>query len=311
LKPITICFCNIAASRTYSWKEWAFILYHLVKIRISSLATLSAGAGYLLTNGRLTIHMLTLVSGVFLLACGSCALNQYQEKIFDWQMERTKSRPIPSGSLSSETGLWISACLILLGSLILFFSTAGYLSPALGLFAVFWYNFIYTPLKRRTPFAVVPGALVGAIPPILGGLAGGGNLFHPGILGLALFFFIWQVPHFWILALIYSEDYEKAGFPSILKIFSATQVKRIVFSWILCVGGASLVLPLWGRFNSFLIRLLLGVSASWLFWNAFVFLKSQGEPSSLRTTFLKLNGYALFITLLSPLESILNTTFLI
>ena len=238
---------SIAGRQAYLRREWVNLLLHLVKIKISLLATLSTATGYLLATEKITIHMLVPGAAVLLLACGSCALNQYQERAIDQRMERTKSRPIPSGRLNPETALWISIGLILSGALILYFG-AGDLALALGLFAVLWYNLIYTPLKQKTAFAAVPGALVGAIPPALGWVAGGGSILDPRIGGLALFFFLWQIPHFWLLLLDSSKDYENAGLPSITRFFSTRQIKRIVFIWLLATGVSALTFPSFGLF---------------------------------------------------------------
>ena len=295
---------SISKDQAYSWREWFTILLDLAKIRISLLATLSAATGYLLATGKITIHMLVPTGAVFLLACGSCALNQYQDREIDQLMERTKSRPIPSGRLDPETALWISIGLILLGSLILF-SQAGDLALALGVFSVLWYNLIYTPLKRKTAFAAIPGALVGAIPPALGWVTGGGRILDPRIGGVALFFFIWQMPHFWLLLLDFSEDYKRAGLPSITKIFSAKQIRRIIFIWLLSTGVSSLIIPLFGLLNSVFFCLLLVAVVSWLFWNTLTFLRSHDDKDALRDTFMKLNIYAVLIISLLSVDRLL------
>jgi len=297
---------SIAGLQAESWKEWSILLLHLGKIKISLLATLSAAAGYVLATGKITTHMLVPTAAVFLLACGSCALNQYEEREIDQLMERTKSRPIPSGRLNPEAALWISVGLILSGSLILFYAAED-LALALGLFAVFWYNFVYTPLKQKTAFAVLPGALVGAIPPVLGWVTGGRSMVDPGIWGAVLFFFIWQVPHFWLLALEFAEDYEKVGFSSITKIFSAEQIKRIVFVWLLSTAVSPLIIPLFGFFNCSFIHPFLVAAASWFLWNAMIFLRSHSEEALLRTTFMKLNIYVVFVTLLLSLDKLLSS----
>jgi protoheme IX farnesyltransferase len=220
-------------------------------------------------------------------------------------MERTRARPIPSGRMNPETALWISLGLILLGALTLFWG-AGRLALALGLFAVLWYNVIYTPLKQKTAFAAVPGALVGAIPPALGWVAGGGELLDPKIAGVALFFFIWQIPHFWLLLLDVSKNYENTRLPSITRIFSTEQTKRIVFIWLLSTGVASLILPRFGCLNSVVSCVLLMAVASWLFWSAIIFLRSHDDKESLRGTFIKLNIYAVLVASLLSVDRLLG-----
>ncbi len=296
---------SITYKQASTWREWFLTLLHLGKLRISLLATLSTAAGYLLATGKITIHMLLPTAAVFLLASGSCALNQYQEREIDRLMERTKSRPIPSGRLAPEAALWMAMGSIFSGCLILFYGTTFH-GLILGLAAIFWYNLVYTPLKQKTAFAAVPGALVGAIPPVLGWVTGGGSVLDARIWGVAFFFFIWQIPHFWLLLLDFSKDYEKAGLPSITKTFSAGQIKRIVAVWLLWTGASSLIIPLFGFLHSFSSRFLLLAAACWLFWNAIIFFKSYPQKPSQREVFANLNIYALIVTLLLSLDRLVS-----
>ena len=296
---------NITLNQACSWREWSIVLLQLGKMKISLLTTLTATTGYLLATGKITIYMLVPTVAVFLLACGSCALNQYQEREIDRLMERTRARPIPSGRLNPEAALWISMSLIFSGFLILFHTTT-FRGLILGLLAILWYNLVYTPLKRKTAFASLPGALVGAIPPILGWVMGGGSMLDPRIWEVSLFFFIWQIPHFWLLLLDFSRDYEKAGLPSITQIFSTEQIKRIVSVWLLSTGSASLVIPLFGFLNSFPVRLFLMTATCWLFWNAIIFLRSYPQKISQRPIFTNLNIYAVIVTLLLSLDKLVR-----
>jgi protoheme IX farnesyltransferase len=298
---------NIVGHPVCFRREWVNLFLQLAKIKISLLATLSTATGYLLATEKITIHMLVPTAAVFLLACGSCALNQYQEREIDQWMERTKSRPIPSGRLTPQTALGISLGLILSGALTLFFASRGP-TLALGLSAVLWYNLIYTPLKQKTAFAAVPGALVGAIPPALGWVAGGGEILDPRIGGVALFFFIWQIPHFWLLLLDASKDYENAGLPSITQFFSTRQIQRIVFIWLLSTGVVSLILPRFGFLNSVLSYGLLMAAVSWLFWSAIIFLGSQTVEVCSRFTFMKLNVYVLSVIFLLSFDRLLTSS---
>jgi heme o synthase len=297
---------SISMNQVCAWREGLSIFLALTKIRISLLATLTTATGYLLATGKITLQMLVPSAAVFLLACGSCALNQYQEREIDQWMDRTKSRPLPSKRLNPEAALWISIGLILSGSLILFFG-AGNPALALGLFAVLWYNLIYTLLKQKTAFAAVPGALVGAIPPTLGWVTGGASILDPRIGGVVLFFFIWQIPHFWLLLLDVSKDYENVRLPSITKIFSTEQIKRIIFIWLVSTGVSSLVIPLFGFLNSSFFYFLLVAAAFWLFWNAIILLRSYGDQCSWRTAFMKLNVYAVLVISLLSADRLLSS----
>ena len=170
----------------------------MTKLRISLFVTLSAFTGLVLADREVSSGAILPLLGTFLLAAGSCALNQYQERRLDGSMERTRNRPLPSGRLTPGSALGFSSFLILSGLFVL--SCQRNLTLlALGLFAVVWYNGLYTYLKRKTAFAVLPGALVGVVPPLLGWVSGGGRLSGPSIWGIGFFLLMWQVPHFWIL----------------------------------------------------------------------------------------------------------------
>jgi protoheme IX farnesyltransferase len=195
--------------------------------------------------------------------------------------------------------------LIFSGSLIV--SYGGLVTLALSLFAVLWYNGVYTYLKRKTAFAAIPGALIGAIPPALGWVSGGGSILDSRIWGISFFFFIWQVPHFWLLFLNFSTDYEKAGLPSLTKIFSAEQLRRIIFLWMLSAAISSLIIPLFGLVSFHSTFFLLLAATLWLVWNGLNFLTSDSGGASLRGTFIKLNIYAFFVISLLSFEKLFDS----
>ncbi len=208
----------------------------LCSLRISLFASLAAFTGFMLRAGQPDARATVLAIGVFSLACGARALNQYQEQETDGLMPRTMKRPIPSGRLKPAEALFFSICMILFGmGTLLLTGSAG--APLLGLFAVCWYNGLYTHLKRYTAFAVVPGALVGAVPPAIGWAAAGGQLADGRLLALCFFFFMWQVPHSWIFILRFGEEYAAAGLPSLTRKLGRQQLERVVFSWV----GAAVV----------------------------------------------------------------------
>ncbi len=194
-----------------------------------------------LAPATLTLSSLIPIAGIFLLASGASAFNQYQEWPYDERMERTRRRPIPSRRISTAEALRFSMMFIIGGMLILL-----YFAPPvcfiLGFVNLIWYNGIYTWLKRKTAFAVVPGALTGAIPIFMGWTAGGGSLLAPEAVFLAFFLFLWQMPHFWLLTLKYGQEYKNAGFPVLTDLFSEFQIRTIVMGWMTASSGASVML---------------------------------------------------------------------
>ena len=216
----------------------------LGKLTISFSVSLTALTGYLLKAKEFNTKLILPVLGVFILSAGSAALNHFQERHLDALMKRTKSRPIPSGIISINTALLFSLVLLTIGSVLLYMS--NFYAFLLGLLAVIWYNLIYTNLKRKTAFAAVPGAFIGAIPPVIGWVAAGGNPLDYRIMVVAFFFFIGQIPHFWLILLKYGKEYELAGFPSLTELFNKTQIKRLTFTWIVAVAVSSLLFPFSG-----------------------------------------------------------------
>jgi protoheme IX farnesyltransferase len=286
--------------------RWINILLELTKSRISLFSTLSTFAGFILARRGLSSDMILPILGVFLLASGSCALNQYQERQNDHLMERTEGRPIPSKKLSPSTALKISIGLLLFGSILLYFG-AHWSALGLGLFAVLWYNGVYTFLKRKSAFAAIPGALVGAIPPVIGWISGKGFFsLDPQILAISFFFFIWQVPHFWLLLLNFGRDYEKAGLPSLTRIFTSAQLSRITFIWIFATAAACMMIPLFGIVESHTIQGGLWVAAFWLMWKSLRLLTAKGRKFSLPFTFKTVNSYAVVVMILLTLDNLFH-----
>jgi protoheme IX farnesyltransferase len=269
----------------------------LIKYKVSIAVSFTAITGYLVYTRSFDLHLIPLILGLFLLASGSSALNQYQESKYDALMPRTMNRPIPTGKMSPLEALIISILLILSGSTVFYYffdSTTVFL----GLLNVIWYNLIYTKLKRITAFAVVPGSLVGAIPALIGWTAAGGYVFDKAIVFIAFFLFIWQIPHFWLLMLKYGKEYEQAGFPTINQTTSPISLKIIILSWIIGTSVASLMVPL------FLTNVSLGFFLVVFMLNiAFVgfFLKlSFGKIAELnfRKSFISINIYMMVFMLM-------------
>jgi protoheme IX farnesyltransferase len=247
-------------------------------MRISLFAAFAASAGYLLSSSRPGGDVFFPAAGVLLLASGASALNQYQERDTDALMERTRGRPLPSGSMSPAGALCVSAALVLPGLLLLFFS-GGLTCFLLGVFALLWYNGLYTWLKKKTAFAVFPGALVGAAPPAIGWTSAGGTLDDPRIMAVCFFFFLWQVPHFCLLVLTFGEQYARAGLPSLTNTFSRAQLGRITFVWVTATSTSALLIPLFGvPLPSFLTLGLLGASL-WLVLRGLSLLSEKAGPA--------------------------------
>lgn len=286
---------------------WPSLAAELTRVRVTIAVTLTSATGYLAAAGRFEWAMWVPVLGVFLLASGSSALNQVQEARTDGLMKRTRNRPIPSGRVDRTTAFFLAGMLVLAGMFCLA-SVAANRSAVivLGAFALVWYNGVYTLLKRVTAFAVVPGALIGAIPPVIGYAAAGGEPTDPFILLVASFFFIWQVPHFWLLLLMWGDQYRDAGLPTLTGVFSRRQLQRITFMWILATATGGLCLPALAQDGMTLPWKVAMVLASvWLGMESTSLLKMRRERASVfRRAFLQINLYAMMTALFLSLSAL-------
>ena len=185
----------------------------LAKPRLNFLVVVSALAGYAMGRGDTldAARVVYTIAGTALVAGGASAFNQILERDADGLMSRTRLRPLPDGRLQVGEAV-IFATLLSLAGLLMLASGVNALSAAVAFATLASYATIYTPLKRRTSFATVVGAIPGALPPVIGWAAAQGALTH-GAWVLFGIVFLWQLPHFLAIAWMYREDYARAGFP--------------------------------------------------------------------------------------------------
>ena len=287
-----------------SISSWIKIISELGKVRISLPIALSAFTGYALKTGLFDGQAWMLMAGVFLMSCSSGAINHIQEYKTDALMPRTKNRPIPSGKISRTGAIWVAFGFFAYGAFLLIanFPILVFITSLLTLLS---YNLIYTPLKKVTAFAVVPGSLVGALPPYIGWFAGGGDWANEQIFWVALFFFIGQIPHFWLLLLMFGKEYELAGFPSLHSLFNDNQIKRLSFTWILATIATAIVVSIMvlkGSVSQFFLLfyifyVLFSLSGSILFKHNF----------NARPAFFKLNFLYLLMMIILIADSLFKT----
>jgi len=270
-------------------------LLELTKFRISIASTFTAAAGYIAFRRGTDLGLATTLLGILLMAMASCALNEVQEREHDAKMERTRLRPIPRGTFSPAQATAIGLGLGAAGFLTLWL-LHGPAAASLGALAMLWYNGVYTPLKRVSAFAVIPGALIGALPPAIGWCAAGGALRDPGALSLAFVFFIWQVPHFWLLVALHHEGYEAAGFPTLVQAVGKPALARLTFTWTCGTAASCALLPLFGMVQATPALALLLAGALWLPVSALPLLRPDVGTRGFRKAFLNINLFALALT---------------
>jgi protoheme IX farnesyltransferase len=280
------------------------VLARLVRVRLSMMVTFSALTGYFLTGKYPNEALFPLFVGLFLLSSGASVLNQVQESRQDALMKRTASRPIPSGEISMLNALLIAFLLIGGGAYLLSFN--GSVPMILGLLNIVFYNLIYTPLKTRSWLAILPGAVVGGVPPMIGWTSAGLDVFHPNAIFLFIFVFLWQVPHFWLLMIKYGKEYERAGFSSISMFLDENQIKIVVFCWGVFTSVFLMLFPLFGfNLNPFVIGTL--VITNLVFIRYFYrFLFKETKSQSIRNAFILINSYALVVFVLLIVNALIS-----
>lgn len=249
----------------------------LTKFGIVVFVLLVTLAGYLLsapTEGPFAyLHVLRLIGGVYFLASGSLALNQVQEWRLDQKMQRTAKRPIASGKITPWVGLILAFSYLIVGSYLLF--QVSRWSFLLGILNVSLYNGFYTYWwKPKWPMAALPGAIPGALPVLMGyfawpeALADSAYKSEPWYLFLLLF--LWQMPHFWLLAIKYKQDYAAAGIPTLPVAKGEDVTKRqmgwYTFIYVLTAMGMPLFTTLSLSWVSGLILLASGCVGLVLLW---------------------------------------------
>jgi protoheme IX farnesyltransferase len=182
------------------------------KLRLASLVVFSAVICYIIAaKGDFTWQILGwLTLGGFLVTGASNGFNQIIEKDLDKLMTRTNNRPLPQSRMTVAEGLVFAAIMGITGVLILWIKLNA-LTGILGLIAMILYSLVYTPLKRKTPFAVFVGAFPGALPPLIGWVGYSNEINVQALIVFAIQF-MWQFPHFWAIAWRLNDDYLKAGF---------------------------------------------------------------------------------------------------
>lgn len=279
-----------------------FVFSELMKYKLSLAVTFSAGTGYFLYPGSGEGRIIPLLTGTFLLASGSAVLNQYTERAQDSLMERTIGRPIPSQRVSLLTVKRLLITLMFTGCCLLLLN--GVIPAALGILNVILYNLAYTKLKKITSLAIIPGALVGAIPPLIGFTSAGGTILNQKILLFSAFMFLWQIPHFWLLLARYWKDYRKAGFATISDYLSEKQIKMLVFVWILLT---SILLAAYTAFTEIFSRYF--ASAILILNPVFIvfFFRTLFSPKNLyglRGAFIILNAFGILVMFLMIADSL-------
>lgn len=241
--------------------------YTLTKPEVNLLILMTTSAGYYLAS-RGPFHIVGLINtlvGTLLVASGTATLNQWVERVWDGQMRRTASRPLPSGRLSSREALLFGLLLSIAGGLYLLVAVNA-LAAMLAVSTLLSYLLIYTPLKRKTPLCTLLGAFPGAMPTLIG-WAGASGAINRQAWFLFAILFLWQFPHFLAIALMYRDDYSRAGYhmlPDFDKDAHFTHAEILGFSVLLILA------TLWPLLNraGWMYGAGMGVAGAFLLYHA-------------------------------------------
>jgi len=227
--------------------------YTLTKPEVNLLILMTTSAGYYLASrGPMRIvGLLNTLLGTLLVASGTATLNQWMERVWDGKMRRTASRPLPSGRLTVREALLFGILLSVAGGLYLLVAV-NRLSALLAVSTLLSYLLVYTPLKRKTPLCTLLGAFPGAMPTLIGWAGASANINRPAW-SLFAILFLWQFPHFLAIALMYRDDYSRAGYrmlPDFDRDTRFTRLEIVGFALILVLVtmfplGGHAGLPYW------------------------------------------------------------------
>ncbi|MEJ2157288.1 MAG: UbiA family prenyltransferase [Desulfobacteraceae bacterium] len=261
---------------------------HQVKLPLSLAICAATMTGFFLGPQPVSTAAMPLFFGILMLSAGCAALNNYQDRHLDSRYERTCQRPLPSGRIGPKPALGVAVLLIGIGlaELSLTHAAAGFF----GFSGMCCYNFLYTPLKRKTIWALLPGVVCGMLPPLIGWVTAGGSPFRLEIVLLMALFAVWQIPHFWLLILSHDDEFSgKAPFKSANRL-ATMQIERILMVWISCLGTLILCLPLAGLIRTpWIIATLLAITTVMTVSFLYTFLKS-GLKSRSQGLFIILNS---------------------
>ncbi len=277
----------------------------LSKLKIMIPVSLTGFTGYFIFDPHLSLKIILVTIGILLLAISASVLNQIQEVDLDRKMNRTHNRPIPSMKVRLPQALMFFIGNLVAGTALIY--SSGDLGAAvIGLITILWYNGIYTCSKRLTAFAVVPGAVTGALPPLIGWVAAGGGIWDKPIIFLEFLFFIGQIPHFWLLILKYGEEYRNAGIPSLTDILSRAQINRLTFTWVVSSVTAALFLCFFEIIKTRLISGILLIASFFLIWKFTRLIKNQADSNNSGKYSILLDSYFLLVLILLISDRILT-----
>jgi protoheme IX farnesyltransferase len=255
--------------------------FRLTKLGIGIFVVISGLAGYAVSfpigQPLEFFQPILLIFGLYLVSAGSFALNQAQEWQQDTKMPRTAKRPVPAGELQLWQAYAVGVILTVFGLAALLL--LNQLAALLALTTVLLYNGLYTLYwKKRWAFGAVPGAVPGAMPVVIGYAVNSNQLFSLDCVYLFLIMFLWQMPHFWALAIRFRDDYARGGFPVLPTRLGVERTLYHVGLYTFAYVGVALAAPLFIATHIMYVFLIMPLALKVL-WEFFKYYKAQGEKN--------------------------------
>jgi len=261
----------------------------LMKLNLSMLVVFSSIVGYLMVPEIKEVEiskLFLLFLGGMLVTAAANATNELLEQDTDALMKRTMTRPLPDKRMSNTEAAIFTGIVLFVGLYILyhFFNP---LSAFIALISYLLYSFLYTPLKKITAISVLIGAIPGSLPCLIGWVAATNHMGSLAAWTLFILQFFWQFPHFWSIAWIGHEDYEKAGMkmlPKEGKIGQYTAFQCVLYSAVLIPLSALPMIAMpetysWISFGGLVL------AATWMLYNSIHFLKDNSDLKARKVMF--------------------------
>ncbi len=253
----------------------------LLKIHLCTYIAFSAVFGHVMAGQKISLQAFSIGFFVFLLSAGSAVLNNIQDRKFDSFFERTFNRSLPRKRVPVRHAAALSGLLILTG-LSGIFSIFGLIPSLAGAAALISYNGLYTPLKKKSLLAIIPGSLCGMLPPLIGWAAAGGHPLDPKIILLMLVFGLWQIPHFFIILIKNGNASQGCeSFPSFSRVFSETEIRLQTLIWTSLYSLSILLFAMNGVWNTpFLVPVFFANALAVIALVSAAVLKKNTQPSA-------------------------------
>jgi len=277
-------------------------LMKAVKFPLSLHIALTAMAGYLLSNSTSMVFAFLIFFAVFFLSCGAALQNNIWDSDFDLCFHRTKHRDIATGKMKKSHAILVSFLLYGTGFLILFQYNRP-LPVILGLMSVCFYNLIYTPMKKKSTAAIIPGVVCGILPPFIGYTAAGSVFPTPSVLVLSLIIGLWQIPHYFMIIYNNREDIKNQLYPSLIKVIPEDRFRILMILWVSLYSSGLLMFHLTDTFTSVSGYLVTLINA--VFLPLFILYELfYSHKNNCRNSFILMNISILFVVLIIILENI-------